>query len=321
FLPDFVSELVPFHHENGLRYDLVHSHYWLSGVVGEKLKAVWGVPHVTTFHTLARLKEEALGTVVESPLRSTIEAGVISAADMIITFTEDEKERITRLYGAQAERIRVVPCGVNTQLFRPMNRDEARKALGLSPEDKDILLFVGRMEPLKGLDLLLHMVRCLGHREGLRLLIVGGDWQSTEEIARLRRLAFELGIYERVTLWGAVEQERLPLFYAAASVCIVPSYYESFGLVAMEALASGTPVVASCTGGVRDILENGWNGYLIPSRDPWLFARYVESILDHAELGQRMGQAGRASAQQYSWSQVAEGVLSGYQEVLQGFRS
>jgi len=312
-LPEFTSNLCRFQTENGLSYDLLHSHYWLSGRVAAFLSEWWGIPYVATFHTLGQVKNRARVGEQETELRITTERRVIARADRIIATTTHEKNQMVRFYSAQPDKIAVIPCGVDLALFRPMDRDEAREKLGLS--DKKIILFVGRIEPLKGIDLLLNAVAPLEDKNDLRVLIIGGDPGEAEETARLGQLAANLGIGEKVAFLGAVEHERLPLFYSAANVCVVPSYYESFSLVALEALACGTPVIAARVGGLPSIIRDGETGYLIPWHCPEPFTERLELLLANESLARSLGLAGHASAAKFGWPIVAEQVKEAYESL------
>ena len=210
-------------------------------------------------------------------------------ADRIVVASKDEQHVLVRYYGADVGRISVVPCGVNLGLSQPSDKEEARKQLGLREDDR-ILLFVGRIEPLKGVDILLGAAAQGGSGSECFVRIVGGDESTREgEMAHLRDLASQLGIAERVTFMGAVDHERLPLFYNAADVCVVPSFYESFGLVALEAMACGTPVVASRVGGLSVAIRDSETGYLIPWRCPEPCAERLELLLGTEALGRPFG--------------------------------
>jgi len=310
YLPEFISNLRHFQEKEGLSYDLLHSHYWLSASAAEKLQL--RIPHVATFHTLGEVKNRARPEEREPELRIDTERKAIATADRIIAFSDGERDALVRLYGANRDRVEVIPCGVELDLFQPMNKGKARGELGL--DDTKVLLFVGRIQPLKGLDILLRAVACLD-RNDLRLLIVGGD-AGGGEVARLRSLARELGIAEKVVFLGAVEHERMPLFYNAANVCVVPSYYESFCLVAIEALACGTPVVASRVGGLATTIRHGETGYLIAELSAEAFAHRLQLLLDDEALQRRMGAAARAWVAKYSWSAVADRVLEVYRSLV-----
>ena len=211
-----------------------------------------------------------------------------------------------RLYDADGERISVVPCGVNLDVFKPIDKSAAREQLGLK-DDEHILLFVGRIEPLKGVDILLGAAAQLEADSDCFVLVVGGDGTSGEgEMGHLRSLASQLGIAERVSFLGAVDHERLPLFYSAADVCVVPSYYESFGLVALEAMACGTPVVASRVGGLTGTVRDSETGYLIPWQCPEPFAERLELLLGNEGLRTAFGQSAREAVERFRWGNVAE---------------
>ncbi len=317
YLDQFEQGVVAFAEREGTTNDIVHSHYWLSGVVGERLKARWGVPHLTMFHTLAEVKSRSRISEWEPDVRIQAEHAIVQQADRIIAAGSDEKELLVRLYGAAAERISVIPCGVNLDLFQPVEQAEARRALALRDDDR-ILLFVGRIEPLKGIDILLGAAAELAMEHDCSVLVIGGDSGAQQgEIAYLRNLAARLGIAERVSFLGAVDHERLPLYYSAADVCVVPSFYESFGLVALEAMACGTPVVASRVGGLAGTVRDGETGYLIPWRCPEPFAERIELLLGNEELRRAFGRTARETVERFRWANVAESVIGVYRELIE----
>jgi len=298
----------------GLAYDLLHSHYWLSGWVALRLQERWGLPHVTMFHTLGEVKNRARITEREAPLRIQVEHRLARQADRIVCASQHEKHLLARLYDADPDRVAVVPCGVDLDLFRPQDKEAARRALGYT--DERIILFVGRIEPLKGIDILINAVAQLGEESDFHVLIVGGDRRSRQQVSHLQELASDLGIGERVCFLGAVDHEQLPLYYNAADVCVVPSFYESFGLVALEAMACGTPVVASRVGGLTGTVRDGETGYLISWRCPEPFAERLELLLDNEALRRRFGEAAREVVERYRWANVAEAVVRLYRELL-----
>ena len=302
-LPAFLHSLRSFKERQGVPYNLVHSHYWMSGWVGSYLRRLWDVPHVTMFHTLGEVKNRARSDEREPPHRIQTERRVVATADAVVAASEHERDMLQRLYGADPARVGVVPCGVNLRLFRPRDRGACRAALGLG--EGPVVLFVGRLEPLKGPDLL---IDALAQLDGgnVTLVIVGGDEQAAGYLRALRRRARGAGVLERVRFVGAVPQEQLPLYYNAADVCAVPSFYESFGLVALEAMACGTPVVAARVGGLTGTVRDGENGYLIPWRCPEAFAARIGALLRDAGLRRRMGRAALLTADRFRWSGVAE---------------
>jgi D-inositol-3-phosphate glycosyltransferase len=318
YLPEFEAGIAAFAAGEELSYDIVHSHYWLSGVVGEGLKSRWGVPHIAMFHTLGEVKSRSRISEAEPEPRIEAERLIAQHADRIVAAGRDEQELLVRLYGASANRIAVVPCGVNLDLFQPVDQQEARRQLGLRSDDR-ILLFVGRIEPLKGVDILLGAAAQLESESDCFVLVIGGDNTSRKgEVEQLQNLATELGIAEHVNFLGAVDHERLPLFYSAAAVGVMPSFYESFGLVALESMACGTPVVASRVGGLTATVRDGETGYLIPWRCPEPFAERIELLLGNEHLRRAFGQSGRAAVERYRWGNVAEAMLGLYAEVTEG---
>jgi D-inositol-3-phosphate glycosyltransferase len=216
-------------------------------------------------------------------------------------------------YGACPETIGVVPCGVNLALFRPLDKAAARQQLGLA-QDESIVLFVGRFAPLKGIDRLLGAIAHLKHHQRLRLVIVGGDGNSTPESHRLKRLSRELSIQDSVTFVGRIEQDMLPPYYSAADVVVVPSHYESFGLVALESLASGTPVVATKVGAMESILREGETGHVVNSGSPRSLADGIETFISRTRA--LSADKIRASVFRFSWANVASAMIDEYTAVL-----
>ena len=309
-LPGFLEELERFAKADEGHYDVVHSHYWLSGWVGRAVTASWRVPHVITFHTLAEIKLQARAGEKEPRLRSGVERGLIDSASVVIASSPHEKQAIERLYDAKGRRIEVVPCGVDLSLFKPLDIQESREKLGLNGEK--VIIYVGRIEPIKGVDLLLKSAAIMEGTDSLKLLVIGGEVDREGELSRLKGLAKELGIDDIMEFVGVVDQRLLPLYYNAADVCVVPSYYESFGLVALEALACGTPVVASRVGGLPAVVQHGRNGYLMPWRCPEPFADSLEVILSSKGLQKSMSRAARQWAEGMGWEMVAEETLRIY---------
>jgi D-inositol-3-phosphate glycosyltransferase len=304
---------------DGLAYDLVHSHYWMSGVAGMRLAASWRVPHVVMFHTLGEIKKRARISEHEPAIRLDAERHIAQSADRIVVASAHEKHLLTALCGADPSGIDVVPCGVDLDRFYPMDKEQARRKLGLRDGER-IILFVGRIEPLKGIDILISAAAQLHDDENFQVLIVGGDARTERQVAELRAHAARLGIDHHVSFVGAVDHEALPLYYNAADVCVVPSYYESFGLVAIESMACGTPVVASRVGGLTTTISDGQTGYLIPWRCPEPFAERLELLLDNDELRASFGRAAHEAVQRFRWSNVADAVSSMYDSLLAAHR-
>lgn len=314
-IPAFVAGVECFAVSQRLDYDLIHSHYWLSGAAGMDLARRWGAPHLAMFHTLARLKQHARPEERESDLRIEQERLIIAGADGVIVATEDEREQITRLYGLSRQAMHTVPCGVDLAQFAPGDRAAARARLAsrLRLGDEPLLLYVGRLDPLKGPELLIRALPLL--RERATLALVGGDGRDPER-ARLRDLAVDLGVAERVRLVDAAPQEQLPDYYRAADLALVASHYESFGLVAVEALACGTPVVAPSVGGLPAIVRDGVNGALLAQRTPAAFAAAIGALLRAPERRARLAAAARASIRHLSWPAVAGEIEAIYDATL-----
>jgi len=307
-LPQFVSAMQDYVEREGIAYDVLHSHYWLSAWVGERLKSSLEVPHVVTFHTLARIKELADPAHPEPDLRKRVEDEAARAADLTIAFTDEERANLGSLYGADDSRIRVVPAGLDSALFSPVDAAQARSRLGVKASR--VLLFAGRLDPIKGVDTLLRAFALLDR--DVKLMIVGGSSGEGDELARLKALTSDLGIAERVDFRPPVPQPELPYYYSAATATVVPSHHESFGLVAVESLACGTPVVASNRGGLRTTVKDGQNGLLVYDLSPEGFAARLTELLDDEALERRLRANARDSVRDYTWDAVGETVLAEY---------
>ena len=314
YIPEFLSELYSFQKTEGTTYDLVHSHYWLSGRVGMTLSRTWNIPHVATFHTLAQTKLRARVGEREPARRSEVESLVMRDADAIIVSTEEEKQDAVRLYDAHPQKIKVIPAGVNLDTFKPVNQSIARQRVGI--HEKQVILYVGRIEPLKGIDVLLEAAALLDRSDDIRVLIVGGSPGNDAELDRLKALTTELGIESMVTFTGAIKQDMLPDYYSAADVFVLPSHSESFGLAALEAMACGAPVVVSRVGGLKTFINNGETGYLVPWRCPEPFVQRLEMLLANPLLREAMGRAARAKALQMGWGHAADRMLGFYSSLL-----
>lgn len=320
YLPDLACGIQRWRALTGLSYDLIHSHYWLSGRLGLLFGDRWGVPMVSMFHTLAQLKNRVAESAAEreQSVRFEIERRTMAGSERVIAATELDRAQIERHYGALAP-IAVIPGGVDLARFAPGDQGAARAGLGLAADGR-VLLFVGRIQRLKGIEVLLRAFSMLQDIQA-RLVVVGGRPNTTHEsreIGRLEQLAARLGITERVLFAGAVPHAELPMYYAAADVTVMPSSYESFGLVAVESLACGRPVVATRVGGLRTIVRDGETGLLVPWRDPAMFAEALRSVLLDDRLRARMGAAAPASVARFSWDRIGDEHLAVYEDVLAG---
>jgi len=324
-LPDFARNLESFRKNNSLEYDLIFSHYWLSGVAGTYLQPWWRVPHIMMFHTLGAVKnavkEEAYLALGEDEpeLRIETEKSLVQQCHHIIASTEKEKEALVGHYGASSEKISVVPCGVNLEQFRVLDKAQARRHLGFG--DDKIVLCVGRIDALKGVDKLIRALPHLRDILGLKLVVIGGGEDSQAEIEQLRRLARNLGMEHAVTFLGLVEHEQLSHFYNAADVCVVPSYYESFGLVALESLACGTPVVATDVGNHRMVIRQGETGYVVRDNAPRRLADKIALLLARPSSDKKSALLIRASVSEFGWSRIAEAVIRDCRRVIASYLS
>jgi len=325
-LQEFAAGVLCFATKHNTRYDMVYAHYWLSGWVANKLKEVWGTPFAQMFHTLGQMKNR-IATDAPAFLmpdeRVTMETRLMHWADCLIAATRAEYAQMLWLYRADRRKIAVVPPGVDESLFRPHSRRDALKTLGFAP-DEQVMLFVGRIERLKAIDSILEAVQHIQQTEPELLtrthfLIVGGS-KDDPELARLIELASALGIAGLIDFVGAKDQHLLPTYYAAASAVIMPSDYESFGMVALEAMASGTPVIASHVGGLAYLVRDGETGYLVPAREPLKLAERIADVLRDPEARSRMGERAAETARTYAWSLIVDELLRVFEEMLGGGR-
>ena len=319
-LDAFVDGVDAFRIAGGLEYDLIHAHYWLSGAVGLALRQRWGVPVVQMFHTLGHLKNDATpnGAAREPDVRIAEEARIVAATDRLIAATVVERAHLVSHYGADPGRIAVIPCGVDTELFTPGDQAAARATLGLDAGPQ--LLYVGRLAPIKGLETLLDgMARLHAAGSPAHLTIVGGDADEPLDghEAELRSRLARLALGDAVTFVGAQPQERLRTWYVAADATVLPSYYESFGMVALEAMACGSPVVASRVGGLQTTVRHGVTGLLVPDHDPVSLAEALTRLLGDADLRWRLGREGVRWAMQHRWPCVAEAVCREYAALVE----
>ncbi len=287
--------------------DAVHANYWLSGVAGHAVKHELGLPLLSTFHTLARVKADAGLWEGEAAVRAEAEAAVIGCSDAVLASCAVEAMQLEALYGADPERIEIVPLGVETAFFSPGDRAQARRAAGL-PRGVPLLLAVGRIQPLKGFDVAVRALALLEDRmPDAHLVLIGGPSgpSGQAEVDRLRTLVQAFGLKSRVHLLPPQRHELLSTFYRAADLVLVPSRSESFGLVALEAGACGTPVVASAVGGLTTLVDGGVTGFLVETRDAPAFADAAATILGDPFLAATMGEAAARRAARYTWPATA----------------
>jgi D-inositol-3-phosphate glycosyltransferase len=316
-LTEFTHNLENVRKSEGVEYDIIHSHYWLSGWAGQHVQKLWGIPHIISFHTLGAVKN-AIGIGEEEPmLRIQSEEELVKNCQQIIVSTSLGRDELIHYYGASPCRIRIIPCGVNLDLFRPIDQERARQRLNLNGED--VLLFVGRLVPIKGLDRLLMAISYLERKRPMKLLVIGGDDQNPIPRENLRNLTKELGISDHVTFFGFVDHEELPWFYSVADVCVIPSFHESFGLVALESLACGTPVIATKVGVMESVIRSSHNGYVVDDNTPVLLAGKIVRFLSEVSRIPKPIDVIRASVLQFTWSHVAEAIEREYSSVIKGY--
>jgi D-inositol-3-phosphate glycosyltransferase len=327
YIPEFVEGIRKFATSKYLHYDLIHSHYWMSGLAAEELKAEWQTPVLHMFHTLGLMKQRVARTAgeVEGEFRLSGERKVLEKADRIVAATPAEYAQLQWLYQADMRKVVVIPPGVDLSRFYPIPKDEAKEFIGIPPCDQ-MLLFVGRIEPLKGLDTLLEAIammrtwREFDHRP-LCLSIIGGDpgvsdEEMTEEMNRIHDLHHQFGVSDIVTFLGKRSQDTLPYYYSAAEAVVLPSHYESFGMVALEAMACGTPVVASQVGGLAFLVQDGETGFTVPVSEPHALADRLCTLIIDQDLRRKMGVQAAEFARGYGWTIIAERILQLYKQMV-----
>ncbi len=326
-MPQLVARIQETSARTGTRYDVLHSHYWLSGLAARELSARWNeTPVVQMFHTLGHMKNQVAQAPHEFATQQRLDAEgeIMRLADRVVAGSPLDKAQMVSLYGADTHRIEVIPPGVDLERFRPIDPLEAKAVIGVPP-GKRMVLFVGRIEPLKGIDTLLRAMRQVadecGGCEGLTVAIIGGDASvplehMTAEMARLHQLRSELGIEALVTFLGKRDQDLLPYYYSAAEMVVMPSHYESFGMVALEAMACGTPVIASRVGGLRFSVIHGQTGWHVPVGDHQALAAAITKLLKNDSLRWRLSANSRAMAQNFGWPSIARQITGVFNQVI-----
>jgi D-inositol-3-phosphate glycosyltransferase len=320
-VPFFASHILEFATRENITYDLLYSHYWLSGEVACLLRPQLAAGWAHTAHTLGLVKNRTLATGAkpEPQLRIQVERELAQQADLLIGSTPDEAHELIDAYGADPEHVFMVAPGVDLATFHPMDRAAARREIGFG--SGRLLLFVGRLERLKGVEIAIRALALLRDRQhdDVRLLILGEDSREGDESEkeRLKAIATQAGVRDRVEFVGSVAHHELPFFYAAADVCVMPSYSESFGLVALEAQACGCPVVASGVSGLRSVVRDGVSGYLIDAHEPAAYAERIGRLLADREIAQQMGRRGSLLAQRFSWTRTADRLEELFDSVVE----
>jgi D-inositol-3-phosphate glycosyltransferase len=324
-LDAFVAGVERFRRRERRDYAVLHSHYWLSGVAALELAARWRRPVIQMFHTLGALKNAVARSEAEREpeARVAAEQRIVAAADRIVAANPVERAHLGWYYGADVERVRVIPCGVDLDLFQPADPGAARARLGLRAQH--VLLFVGRLAPIKGLETLLRALAAakangLGGSD-VRLVVVGGDKDERwdRERTALRELAAALGVGRWVDFRGPQPQATLPDYYAAADLCVMPSLYESFGMVALEAMACGVPVIGSRVGGLTETVQDDVTGVLVPEGDTAALAAAIAGLLPDRERRRRLGAEAVERAKRFGWPCIARAVIELYGELVPAF--
>lgn len=328
YLPQFIAGVENFVESKSLHYDLIHSHYWLSGLAAIELKKRWNIPVVHMFHTLGEMKQRVARSEeeAEGDYRLVGERAVLKLADRIVAATPAELAQLLWLYQADTSKIEIIPPGVDLSHFYHIPEDEAKEFVGIRLCDR-MLLFVGRIEPLKGIDSLIKALAIMCN-DGVDvcLAVIGGDADTslaveTEEMARLKTMREQVGMVDLVTFMGKRSQDTLPYYYSAAEAVVVPSHYESFGMVALEAMACGIPVVASQIGGLVFLVQDGVTGFTVPVDEPQAMAERLTELINNPELRLDMGANAAAFARDYSWEKIAEKIVELYQDVIEKWKT
>lgn len=327
YIGDFVKGIFQFAESKGLQYDIIHSHYWMSGNAARQLKRRWQVPIIQMFHTLALLKNQIARShdEMESAQRIRDENNLVHEVDQIIASTIDEKQKLMDLYKADGNKIAVIPPGVDTSRFYPIPADEAKEFINIPPDEK-MLLFVGRIEPLKGIETLIHAIAQMRKADIMNncphyLYIIGGNPEEenldvNKEMTRLQQLCKDLGVGDMIIFLGKKDQNTLQYYYSAAEVVVMPSNYESFGMVALEAMACGTPVVATQVGGLQHLVQDGITGFTVPHNDPIALEEKITQLLCQEELRARMSEKSVQYARTFDWDMIIPRIISIYENLL-----
>lgn len=326
YVTPFAQGIHDFAVDENITYDILHAHYWLSGVTAQCLQYMGSrAPIVQMFHTLGAMKNRVARTASESETdtRMLAECDLMRSVARVVASTPRDREQMLELCDAPADKIVIIPPGVDTNMFHPIPNARAREWIG-SYDDKTVL-FVGRIDPVKGLDTWFRAMKLVVDRDPtlrqrMCVCLIGGDLDDDmdpdSELARLQTLKEELGIGDIVTFLGGRAQASLPFYYSAADAVVMPSRYESFGLAALEAMACGTPVVASDVGGLSYLIRDGETGFLVPEGNAEMFADKISLLLHDPKLRVAMGKNGIEEALEYSWWNIGERMLELYADVM-----
>ena len=316
YIDMFISNLINYVDEQNLQYDLIYSNYWMSGIVGKLISEKLKIPHIITFHTMGLTKRSVNYLENESDFRIDSELDLIKTSDAIVVPTYQEKENLILNYKSEND-IYIVSPGVDLEKFKSKNKFKSREKLGLSQTSK-ILLSVGRLEPIKGYDVLINALSFLNISDNfdVRLLIIGGDSKSQNELERLNSLKLKHGLSNQVNFLGAIDHDELPIYFSAADVFVMPSAYETFGIAALEASACNLPVIAPQVGGLKSVVKHGQTGFLSVNKSPESLTHYLEILLKNKPLRELFGVNSRLHAMNYSWGKSSKDLISVFEDVL-----
>ncbi|MCL5411147.1 MAG: glycosyltransferase family 1 protein [Patescibacteria group bacterium] len=324
YMSDFLSSFLNFYQKEKISYDLIHANFWMSGLVAVEIKKILGIPFVVTFHALGKIKKLYQKEADTSPKeRVSIEYLVMKEADKIIAECPQDKEDLINLYGAQDEKIEVIPAGVDIKTFYPLSKVWARRKLGLDLQEK-IILQLGRMVPRKGVASVISAMAQLTRQKDfpVRLVVVGGesdkpDPKRTPEIGRLTELAKSLGLEENVTFIGRRHGAELRQYYCASDVFVSTPWYEPFGLTVLEAMACGKPVIGSEVGGIKFTVKNNVTGFLVPPEEPFILAEKLTTLLTNENLQERFSKNALKNVyRRFTWPTVALMMASVYEKII-----
>ncbi len=321
YVSDFVNAFFDFQHETETIYPIIHTNYWLSAAVGKEIRQRQQVKTFHTYHSLGAVKYKSVTTVpMIASTRLNVEKKCLENSDVVVATSPQEKQHMQTLVSTKGN-IDIVPCGTDIDIFGKVSRDESRAKLDIEPEAK-VVFYAGRFDPRKGIETLVRAVDRLNleRYSNFKLIIAGGSTSGQKdgkEKERIEHIVKELGLETVTTFVGQLEHSELASYYAAADVCVVPSHYEPFGLVAIEAMAAGTPVIASDVGGLKYTVIDGETGFLAPPKDEEAFADAISRILDDSQWRDRLGKAAKKRVKsQFSWSGVAKQLDELYLEEL-----
>ena len=321
YLPIFVQEWKKFQLESGFEYPLVHTNYWLSSWVGMELKKSQPLLQVHTYHSLAAVKYKSVSTIPTiAKTRLQVEKTLLETADRVVATSPQEKEHMRSLVSSKGN-IDIISCGTDIEQFGSIARSTARRELGIAPETK-VVLYVGSFDPRSGIETLVRAVSLSAVPKADLKLIIGGGWRAGErdgkERDRIGSIVEELGLSDITSFPGGLSRDILPAYYAAADVCVVPSHYEPLGLVALEAMASGTPVIASDVGGLKYTVVPQETGLLAPPNNEAVFADAIDRLLGDSLWRQQLGHTARQRVETYfSWDRIASQLSQLYTQLLQ----